>query len=202
MEWGCSHSLAQLVSYHPGLDQFVSVCSSDCYPGKGVFASGHQVYEADGNCGGNVSAQLGQIALGDASWKLVFNAVDRPCCEGHGIGLATVDEDYASRLTWLTNTDGAYERDSAIAHLGSGAQPERYLAGWTTTDDGSYWLGVIDDDGDFLAGPEEVTSAGVWWGNRDDSFRTRINGSVSWIAGKPRSTTLHFFRFDGTIYVP
>ena len=201
--WGCSHSLAELASYHPNLDQFVAVCSSDCYPGKGIFVNNHyQVHEADGNCGGNVSAQLGQIAPGEGAWKLLFNALDRPCCAGHGIALATIDENLQSSFKWLTNTDGAHERDPAIARWGSDAQEERYLVGWTTTNDGTYWLGIIDSDGNFLAGPEEVTSAGVRWGNRDDSFRTRADGSVSWVQGDPTSTELCLFRFEGSARIP
>jgi hypothetical protein len=199
--WGCSHSLGELVAYHPDLDQFVAVCSSDCYPGKGIIVnSGHQVYEAEGNCGGSVSAQLGQFALGEGSWKLVFNALDRPGYEGHGIALATIDENYQSDFTWLTNTDGSYERDPVIARLGSDGETERYLVGWTTTDDDTHWLGVIDGAGHFVAGPEEVTSAGVAWGNRDDSFRTRADGSISWVQGEPTSTGLHIFRFEESTF--
>ncbi len=199
--WRCSHSMAQLVSYHPDLDQFVSVCSSDCFPSKGILASS-QVYKADGNCGGFVSAQLGQLALGEGSWKLLFNALDKPCCQGHGIALATIDANQQSSFAWLTNTNGAYERDPVIARLGANVQAERYLVGWTTTNDKVYWLGVIDGQGNFLAGPDEVTSGGILWGNRDDSFRTRADGSISWVQGEPKSTELHLFRFDGSAYIP
>lgn len=201
-DWGCSHSLAQLVGYHPDLDQFMSICSSDCYPGKGIFANDNQVYQADGNCGGSASAQLGQIALGERSWKLVFNALDKPCCDGRGIGLATIDENDHSSFKWLTNTNGGYERDPVIARLGPGLPASRYLVGWTTVNDDTYWLAVINGEGNFVAGPENVTSAGARWGNRDDSFRTRTDGSVSWVQGEPASTGLHLFRFDGSAYLP
>jgi len=201
--WGCSHSMAELVGYHHDLDQFVSVCSSDCYPGKGIFVNcSHQVYEADGNCGGSVSAQLGQIASSEGSWKLLFNALDRPCCEGHGIALATIDDGYQSSFIWLTDTDGSYERDPVIARLGSDGEAERYLVGWTTTNDEAYWLGIIDGEGDFLAGPEDVTPAGVRWGNRDDSYRMRADGSVSWVQGDEMRRTLRLFRFEESTYIP
>jgi len=132
----------------------------------------------------------------------VFSALNRPGYVGKGIGLATIDRNYQSSITWLTHTDGAYEEDPAIARLGSGVQAERYVVGWTTVNDDVYWLAVIDGEGNFLAGPAEVTSAGVRWGNRDDSFRTRPDGSVSWVQGEPTDTTLRLFRFDGSAYLP
>ncbi len=193
-EWGCSHSMAQLVSYHPDLDQFAAICASDCYSSKGILIfNNHVVYTSDGNCGGFTSAQLGQVALSNGGWKLVFSTLDRSCCDGHGVGLATIDGNFRSSYTWLTDSNGAYERDPALASLGSGT--EQYLVGWITTNDDLFWLGVIDGQGNFLDGPEEVTSKGVLWGNRDDSFRSRGDGSVSWVYGEPGSTTLYLFRF-------
>lgn len=202
-DWGCSHSMAELISYHPTLGKFVPVCSSDCYASKGILLNDNQVvYQCDGNCGGLVSAQLGQIALSDGSWKLVFNALSRPGYVGKGIGLATIDGSFQSSYVWLTNTNGDYERDPVIARLGGDLQTDRYLVGWTTTNDYEYWLGVINGSGDLLAGPERVSSAGIAWGNRDDSFRTRTDGSVSWVRGDPLSTVLRLFRFDGSAYIP
>jgi len=202
-EWGCSHSMAELISYHPILNKFVPVCSSDCFADKGILLNNNQVvYQCDGNCGGLVSAQLGQIALSNDSWKLVFNALNRPDYVGKGIGLATIDGSFQSSYVWLTNTNGEYERDPVIARLGSNLQTDRYLVGWMTTNDNVYWLGVIDGSGNFLAGPEEVSSAGIAWGNRDDSFRTNADGSVTWVQGNPSSTTLHLYRFNGAAYVP
>jgi len=202
-EWGCSHSMAELISYHPALAEFAPICSSDCYHSKGILTNDSQVvYPSDGNCGGLVSAQLGQAALDGASWKVVFSALNRPGFVGQGIGLATVNGSFQSSYVWLTNTDGSYERDPVIARLGSDLQSNRYLVGWTTTNDGRYWLAVIDGSGGLVAGPEEASSAGVKWGNRDDSMRTRAGGSVSWVQGNPSSTTLRWFQFDGSPYLP
>ena len=71
-----------------------------------------------------------------------------------------------------------------------------------TTNDGAYWLGVIDGNGNFIRGPEEVSSAGISWGNRDDSMRTRSDGRVSWVQGSPGASTLKLFIFDGGAFVP
>lgn len=205
-DWGCSHSMAQLVNYHPDLAQFLPVCSSDCFPEKGIiamFGTGHdRFYAADGNCGGLVSAQLGQIALGDGDWKVVFNALSKPCCTGRGIALTSVNASYEGSYTWLTNTDGTYERDPVLGRLGTDLQADRYLVGWTTTNNGAYWLAVIDGQGTFLRAPENLAPAGVRWGSRDDSFRTRPDGMVSWVYGEPLSTELTLFRFDGTAFLP
>lgn len=202
-EWGCSHSMAELISYHPTLDKFVPVCSSDCYPSKGLLLNANQsVFQADGNCAGWVSAQLGQIALSNNSWKLVFRALNRPGFLGKGIGWATIDDSFQSSYVWLTNTGGEFENDPVTARLGSNLQTDRYLVGWKTTNDNVYRLGVINGNGDFLAGPEEVASAGVAWGNRDDSFHTQSDGKVSWVQGSPLSTTLHLYRFNGATYLP
>lgn len=202
-EWGCSHSMAELVSYHPTLNAFAPICSSDCYASKGILINDSQaVYRCDGNCGGMVSAQLGQIALSGDAWKLVFNALSRPGYEGQGVGLATINGALQSSYVWLTNTTGAYERDPVIARLGSSLSTDRYLVGWRTTNDGGYHMGVIDGSGAFLAGPENLAAAGVAWGNRDDSLRTAADGSVTWVQGDPGGTTLHLYRFDGSPYLP
>jgi len=202
-EWGCSHSMAELVSYHPTLGKFVPVCSSDCYSSAGILLNDNQVvYPAEGNCGGLVSAQLGQVTLNDSSWKLVFSARDRPDYPAKGIGLATIDGNFQSSMVWLTNTAGEFERDPAIMRLGSSLQSDRYLVGWRTTDDNVYWLGVIAGNGTFLAGPEEVSSAGIAWGDRDDSFRLNADGSVTWVRGEPSTTTLTLFQFVDSAGLP
>ena len=202
-DWGCSHSMAELISYHPGLGEFAPICSSDCYSSKGILVNDNQVVIAcDGNCGGMVSAQLGQVTLSDGAWKLVFNALSRPGVDGKGIGLATIDGAFQSSYVWLTNTNGEFERDPAIMRLGSDLNTNRYLVGWRTTDDEVYWLGVIDGSGNFISGPEEASSAEIAWGNRDDSFRGEADGSVTWVKGEPYSTTLFLYRFTGAAYLP
>ena len=201
--WGCSHSMAELISYHPTLNMFVPVCSSDCYASKGILLNDNQVvYACDGNCGGLVSAQLGQMTLSDSSWKLVFSAMSTPNVPGKGIGLATIVGSFQSSYVWLTDTAGEYERDPAIMRLGSDLQTDRYLVGWKNTDEDVYWLGVINGSGNFITGPEEVSSAGIAWGNRDDPFRGYDNGSVTWVAGEPSNTTLTLYRFNGSRYLP
>ena len=192
--WGCSHSLAQLVSYNSELQQFLPACASDCYPDKGIILNhAKRIYESDGNCGGMVAVQLGQLVPSGSSWKLIFNALDRTCCQGQGIGLATINGAYQSNLVWLTHTNGAFERDPVMARLGLATVPEHFLVGWRMINDNTFRLGVIDGQGNFLFGPEAM-APGIKWGNRDDSFRTRSDGSVTWVQGDPLSATLHLYR--------
>lgn len=202
--WGCSHSMAQLVSYHPQLDQFAAICSSDCFPDKSIHwvNASHQIFQTAGNCGGLVSAQLGQMAVAEQSWKLVFNAINEPCCASQGVAFATLTAEHESSYVWLTNSNGAYERDPVLARLGNDLSHGRYLTGWMTSNDNGYWLGIINDAGDFLMGPENVAATAVFWGNRDNSLQTRANGDVSWVAGHPNSNQIQLFRFDAQSLMP
>ena len=200
-EWGCSHSMAALINYHPSLAKFMPVCSSDCYASKGILIDDSQVaYPCDGNCGGLVSAQLGQVAQAASAWKLVYSAMDRPGFPGKGIGLATINSSFQSSTVWLTNTSGTYEQDPVIARLGTTIGSDRYLVGWRTSNNGNFYLGVIAGDGSFKFPLELVSSGGITWGNRDDSLRTRSDGKVSWVQGSPTSTTLNYYVFDGSSF--
>ena len=201
-DFGCSHSMAELVGYHPGLGQTTVLCSSDCYPQKGLNADySHLLVASDGGCDGMVSLQLGQMAAAESAWKVAFNALDRPCCEAHGIGLATVDASYQTSVAWLTSTDGSTERDPVLARLQNLGTTERYLVGWRTINDSVFHLGVVDGGGAFLEGPESLAGTGIGWGERDDSFRSNPDGSVSWLHGDPSSTTLKVHRFrDGVLF--
>lgn len=201
--FGCSHSMAELVSYHPELQQFVPVCSSDCNK-IGILTNRKEiVYKGDGDCAGLVSTQLGQVALGLDSWKLVFNALERPCCEGKGVALASIDASYQSSFVWLTDTTGLYEADPSLARLGMDLSLDRYLVGWMTTNDDVYYLSVIDGSGRFIVRPQEVSTAGARWGIRDDSFRTRFDGSVSWVDGHHitnLTNEVHLYRFETSTF--
>jgi hypothetical protein len=200
--WGCSHSMAELVGYHPGDQQFTNFCSTDCYPAlpglKMNYATTIQI--ADGHCNGYGSLQLGQMAAAETGWKVVFNAQDTAESETFGIGLATAGGSATTRVVWLTATDGTTERDPVLARIGS-ATPERYLVGWRTQNDGRFHLGVIDDQSSFLEGPEQLGPTGPGWGARDDSFKSTPDGSVAWLEGGAGSSTLKLHVFsDATVF--
>jgi hypothetical protein len=195
--WGCSHSMAELVGYHANDNAFNAFCSTDCYPSPPGLKMDHgtAIYDGDGNCLGSGSVQLGQMAAAETGWKVVFNAQDTVNSVAYGVGLATAGGGLTPSVVWLTNTDGAYERDPVMARIGSGT-PARFLVGWITTNDGAFHLGVIDGAGTFLEGPEQLSPTGPGWGNRDDSFRRAPGGAVAWVEGASNSTTLNLYYYS------
>jgi hypothetical protein len=201
--WGCSHSMAELVGYHSNDAAFTAFCSTDCYPNPPGLTMNNRwsIYEGDGNCGGLVSVQLGQMEEAETGWKILFNAQDTASSVAFGIGLATVVSGQSPSVVWLTATSGTDERDPAMARIGSGT-PEQYLVGWRTKSNGAFHLGVINASGVFLEGPEQMSPSGPGWGNRDDSFQATPGGEVAWVEGNTGSTTLTLYRYsDAGIFV-
>jgi hypothetical protein len=197
--WGLSHSMAELIAWHPESAALATVGSSDCYPGKGLYAGKSRLlWASDGDCAGRVQVQLGQMAAATHQrWLVAFNAVDRPGFPARGIGLARYAPTGSPTIVWLTNSAGTEERDPVLARLGSVLGSNRFLVGWRLQTSGEFRLAVVDTQGTLLEGPVAVSPA-VKWGNRDDSFRTRPDGSVSWVQGDPGSSTLRLHRYADT----
>src|SRR6185503_7520684 len=125
---------------------------------------------------------------------VAMDAIDRPGYPGRGIGVARVRPGRTPSLIWLTNSSGADERDPVIARIGTSLGSNRYLVGWRLLSDGSARVAVIDSNAVVQTGPEMVSPA-VTWGARDDSYRTRPDGSVSWVEGAAGSRTLRLHRY-------
>lgn len=198
-EWGCSHQMAGLVGFHPGLNWMTAMCVSDCYSKKGILINnGRSLFTADASCDGTVWTQFGQLAAGASTWKLAFASQDRDCCDAKGIGLATFDnQGMTPTIRWLTNTDGSTERDPVIARIGS-TLPERFLVGWRASSPARYTLGVIGADGAFVVQPEEVQTLGIAWNARDDSLRATPSGAVAWVSGASGATTVKLYTYSET----
>ncbi len=200
--WGCSHSMAELVGYHPGDQTFTNFCSTDCYPDPPGLKMNYSntIQMADGHCNGLGSLQLGQMAAAQTGWKVLFNAQDTDASETYGIGLATAGGSATTSVVWLTSTDGTTERDPVMARIGQSA-PERYLVGWRTQNDGVFHIGLIDASGTFIEGPEQMSPAGPRWGVRDDSMQSIPDGSVAWVEGSAGTTSLELHRYtDSTVF--
>ena len=54
---------------------------------------------------------------------------------------------------------------------------------------------MVAGDGTILEGPDPVSGAGISWGNRDDSFQTRPDGSISWVFGAAGASTVTLFTY-------
>src|SRR5262245_5119990 len=201
-DWGLSHSMAGVIAPHPEDGSLHSAGSSDCYPSKALlFDQNTTLFPADADCAGKVSVQLGQMAPAAGKlWLVAMDAIDRPGFPGRGVGVARVRPGKTPSLTWLTNTTGADERDPVIARIGTSVASNRFLVGWRLLSDGSARVAVIDSNAVVRSGPEIVTP-GVTWGARDDSYRSRPDGSVSWVQGDAGSRTLRLFRYTDTANV-
>ncbi len=194
--WGCSHSMAELVGYHPNDQAFTNFCSTDCYPDPPGLKMNHgtNIQTGQGDCRGGVSLQLGQMAAAETGWKVVFNAENPDQSLNSGVGLATAGGGASTSVVWLTDTDGRQERDPVLARIGQQV-PATYLVGWRTLNDQSLHIGIINGAGTFLEGPETMSSSGPGWGARDDSFTSAPDGSVAWLEGNAYSTTLELHQY-------
>ncbi len=222
-DWGCSHSMSELLRYDDAAGTTLPICVTDCFPGTtgsnfatdsigGIYLENStKVLDVDGGCNGSVAGELGGAATGPAGWKLVFNAHQAAATNGQAsyvpgtmnqdIGFASIASDKTpGAVTWLTTTSGD-EANSSIAawHPGDDAT-EQYVVGWS--DANGHQLARVSATGGFLEGPLAVTAK---WGERDDPFRVHVNGDIVWswfdAAG---DTSFHFARLrsGGTQCLP
>jgi hypothetical protein len=216
-QWGCSHSMSELLRYEPTSRRFLSACVTDCYPGtSGDFATSsiggvyldheRKVMDVDGGCNGSVAGEHGTAAVGPSGWKLVWNTHQAPATPGQSsynaqtmnqdIGFASVATDLTpGTVVWLTTTAGVNEQNSSIARWQPmGDDAEQYVVGWNERGGGVYKLAVVSPAGAFLASPVDI-GATAKWGERDDPFRVHLNSDIVWAwfdaAG---STSLKFAR--------
>ena len=226
--WGCSHSMSELLRYSPAANITLPVCVTDCYPGTGSgdFAtvsiggiylnhSERKVRDVDAGCNGRVAGELGSAAPGVAGWKLVFNTHQNAATMGQSsYNTSTMNQDIGfvsvannktlGSIVWLTTTT-ANEQNSSIARWRPmGDTTEQYVVGWSIAGaTPTYRLGRINATGGFIEGPLTITTAK--WGERDDPFRDHLNGDIVWAwfdaAG---ATTFRFalLRSGGTATCP
>jgi hypothetical protein len=215
--WGCSHSMSNLLTFHPTDNAFLASCVTDCYPGTsgsnfattakgGIYTENrNKLWDVAGGCNGDVAGELGSAAIASSGWKLVFNAHQQPTVLGQKTyNTMTMNQDIgfvsiasSKRLTgnvvWLTDTPMVHEADSALVRFRpEGDSAEQYIVGWLAS--GAYKLARVDAAGAFLEEPIDV-SAKAKWGQRDDPFRAHLNGDIVWAwADAANATTLKFAR--------
>ena len=216
--WGCSHSMSDLLSYHPQANSFLPVCVTDCYPGTGsgdfatvaiggVYTDNkNKVMSVDAGCNGSVAGELGGAAVAPTGWKLVWNAHQSAVTMGQSsYSTSTSNQDIAfasiaanktvsGAVVWLTTTAGVNEADSALARWQpEGDATEQYVVGWLEPT-AVYKLGRVGATGAFIEAPIDV-AAKARWGQRDDPFRVHKNDDVIWAwFDAANATTLHVAR--------
>jgi hypothetical protein len=218
-DWGCSHSMSNLLRWNASDKKFMPACVTDCYPGTtssdfttgslgGVYISNkNKVLSVDAGCNGDVAGELGGAAPAPSGWKIVFNAHQTAATQGQSsYSTSTMNQDIgfasiASGLTasggvvWLTTTT-INEADSGIERWQpAGDSTEQYVVGWSEPGSSyKYRLARVDAAGAFLEGPVDAT-AKVKWGRRDDPFRAHFNGDIVWAwFDAASSTTMRFAR--------
>ena len=216
--WGCSHSMSELLRFSPAANLTLPMCVTDCYPGTtgsnfatdsigGIYLNHNErkVRDVDAGCNGRVAGELGSAAPGVAGWKLVFNTHQNATTLGQmSYNTSTMNQDIGfvsiasnktpGSIVWLTTTS-TNEANSSIARWKPmGDTTEQYVVGWTVAGaPATYRLARVNATGAFLEGPTTITTAK--WGERDDPFRDHLNGDIVWAwfdaAG---ATTLRFAR--------
>ncbi|MFZ5890533.1 MAG: hypothetical protein ACOY0T_05635 [Myxococcota bacterium] len=214
--WGCSHSMSNLLTFNPASSTFLPTCVTDCYPGTsgsnfattaigGVYLNNRtKVIDVDAGCNGSVAGELGGAAVAPSGWKITFNAHQAAASKGQSsydkstmnqdIGFASIaSATMPGKVVWLTNTPSVNEADSAIVRWEpAGDSAEQYVAGWS--ENTVYKLGRLDPNGTFLE-PAVDVAAKAKWGQRDDPFRQHYNKDVVWAwFDSAGSTTLRFAR--------
>jgi len=201
--WGCSHSMSELLRYSPAGAAILPVCVTDCYPGTsgtnfatsaigGIYINHNtsKVRDVDAGCNGSVAAELGSAAPGVIGWKLVFNTHQNAAVLGSSsYSTSTMNQDIGftsiannktpGPIVWLTTTT-TNEANSSIARwTPSDDSAEQYVVGWSVIGPSpAYKLARVTPAGAFLEGPTTITTAK--WGERDDPFRTHVNGDIVW----------------------
>jgi len=200
--WGCSHSMSDLLRYSPAANAILSACVTDCFPGTsgtnfatnaigGIYLERNaKVRDVDAGCNGSVAGELGGASPGAVGWKMVFNTHQNAATLGQSsYSTTTMNQDIgftaiannktAGPIVWLTTTP-ANEANSSIARWQPmGDTAEQYVVGWSVSGaTPTYRLARVTPAGVFLEGPTTITTAK--WGERDDPFRTHTNGDIIW----------------------
>jgi hypothetical protein len=169
-DWGCSHSMEVRLAQGHGTEG--AVCSSDCYPGKGVFFehSTEVFMDASGNCAGFVAQRLGGIApVSDGYWIAWTSPEGRGSSDpaiSHVVGGAP------GAPIWLSDAAGDAS-DMHLAPYGTGL-----VVGWN--EGGSGHLATLDAAGAVVGAIEPIDESVL---SGADDFFTYASGDVGFATG-------------------
>lgn len=169
-DWGCSHSME--VRLAQGHGTAGAVCSSDCYPGKGVHFEHRTLVFTDmsGNCAGYVAQRLGGVApVSDGYWIAWTSPEGRTSSDP---AISHVVSGTPGPPIWLSDVAGDAS-DMHLAPYGSGL-----VVGWNEA--GSGHLATLDAAG-AIAGPVESIPESVLSGA--DDFFVYGGGDIGFASG-------------------
>lgn len=169
-DWGCSHSMEVAIS-HNG-DRLGPVCSSDCFPSKGVHFNhrGGQLWpdENGSNCSGGYATTVGASVPVPGGFWMVFGATDNR--QSYDVALAKIDGTTPGSPVWLTE-DATDDRDIHATTF-----EDDLVVAWNAAGTNQFAL-ASGVDGSMLAGP--LTVEGAELGSASDFF-VYANGDVGW----------------------
>jgi len=168
--WGCSHSLD--VRLADDGDTVAPLCTSDCYPGKGVYYfHDREVFDdPSGNCAGDLDTTLGGIAPIAGG---VLTAFASPATRS-SVDVAVVKvptRGAAGAPHWLTDATGA-DGDVHLAAFGAGG-----VVGWRNG--AAAQLLAVDGSGAPVGAPQALPGPAL---TDASDFVVLADGAVAWVS--------------------
>ena len=177
--WGCSHSMEVRIS-HNGTS-LGPLCSSDCYPSKGVHFN-HQggrlwTDEEGSDCWGGYATSLGGSIPVDGGFWMIFAATDER--DSYDVAVHFIDQWSTTETIWLT------EDDVDAANLNGAMYGDELLVAWTEgatwQNDGDQLFARVSHPGGAMVGDAETVDGANLEGASD--FFNFDNGDVGWLQG-------------------
>ncbi|MEI8255989.1 MAG: hypothetical protein WCJ30_09995, partial [Deltaproteobacteria bacterium] len=172
--WGCSHSIEVRLTHATGAAGTGAVCSSDCYPGKGVYFMHSTLLFTDssGNCAGSVGQRLGGVTAVSDGYFIGFTSAEGRASSDPAVVHVARDTTVGA-VRWLSSAAGDAS-DLHVAAFGTGA-----LAAWNEGAGGQ--LQQLDATGAPVGGAEPLDAALL---SGADDFFAYTNGDVGWLSSR------------------
>ena len=168
--WGCSHSMEMKVS-HNG-DRLGPLCSSDCFPSKGVHFNhrGGELWPDEGgsDCRGQYGTSLGASVPVPGGFWMAFTATDDR--DSHDVALAKIDGTTPGTPVWLT-ADTVRDRNLRATNFDGDL-----VVAWDADATNQFVIADVAN-GSVVQGPVSIPEADL--GSSSDFF-VYANGDVGW----------------------
>lgn len=169
--WGCSHSMDVRISHNgTGLG---AICSSDCFPAKGVHFNhrGGMLWpdESGSDCRGQYGTTIGASIPYEGGFWAAFTAIDQRTSSD--VAILKIEGRNPGEPVWLT---ADAERDTALNAAKFGGD---LLVAWNAGTTNQFVVASAED-GAVIEGPLTIANAGLQ-GSSD--FFNFSNGDVGWV---------------------